>query len=76
MTGNVQREAIASFQSLISMITATPITVRKSGISVVTALLNTSFKELTSPIILARIFPVGLLSKKEKDSFWICSYSS
>ena len=31
-------------------------------------LLNRSFSELTSPMILARIFPEGLLSKKEKDS--------
>ena len=27
-------------------------------------------------MILARIFPVGLLSKNEKDNVWICSYKS
>ena len=34
----------------------------------VTTLTSTSFKELTSPMIRARIFPVGLLSKNENDS--------
>ena len=64
----VLKDASARRQSLITMMTTTPMTVMNSGISVVTMLVRTSFKELTSPMILARIFPVGLLSKKEKDS--------
>ena len=39
-----------------------------SGIKVVTKLLSTSFKEFTSPIIRARILPVGLLSKNANDN--------
>ena len=43
----------------------------KPGISVVTQLPSTSFKELMSPIMRARILPVGRLSKKEKSRVWM-----
>jgi len=53
------------------MITTTAQIVKKSGISVVTQLPSTSFKELMSPIMRARILPVGRLSKKEKSRVWM-----
>ena len=59
----LESAAAASFQFLTNMIPTTDKIVIKSGISVVTLFDSTSFKELTSPMILARIFPVGLLSK-------------
>ena len=68
MKGIVQSAASASRQSLTSMITSTPMIVSVFGIMLVTAFASTSFKEFTSPMILARIFPVGLLSKKVKES--------
>ena len=67
MIGIVLKDASARRQSFIIMITTTPMTVINSGIRVVTIFVRTSFSELTSPMILARIFPVGLLSKNEKD---------
>lgn len=76
MIGIVLKDASARRQSFIIMITTTPMTVINSGIRVVTIFVRTSFSELTSPMILARIFPVGLLSKNEKDNVWICSYKS
>ena len=74
--GILLRDARARRQSFTTMMTTTPQIVIKSGISVVTALVRTFFKEFTSPITRARILPVGRLSKKEKDNVWICSYSS
>ena len=71
-----QRVPRASFQSLISMMITTPITVRKFGIRLVIVFFITSFNELTSPMILARILPVGLLSKNVNDKVCMCSYSS
>ena len=74
--GMLLSEARASRQSFTTIITATPQIVIKSGINVVTALTSTFFREFTSPMTRARIFPVGRLSKKEKDNVWICSYNS
>ena len=68
ITGIVESEAAASRQSFIIIITTTPVIVINSGISVVTTFTSTSLSELTSPMIRARIFPVGLLSKKAKES--------
>ena len=68
--------AIAILTFFTSIIAATAITVRKSGINLVTLSESTSFNEFTSPITLAKIFPVGRLSKKLKLNFWICTYSS
>lgn len=65
ISGRLQREAAAKTGFLTNMITATATTVVKSGIRVVTKLFSTSFRELMSPMILARIFPVGRLSKIE-----------
>ena len=76
INGMLLKDARASLQSLITMISTTPQMVIKSGIRVVTAFVSTFFREFTSPIIRARIFPVGRLSKNENDSVWICSYSS
>ena len=64
INGRVQREQAASVGCLINIMTTTDTMVRKSGISVVTLLDNTSFREFTSPMIRASIFPVGRLSKK------------
>ena len=75
-SGSVQSDAIASLKSFTNMITKTPTIVTASGINVVTAFISTSLSEFTSPIILARIFPLGIPSKKEKESVWICSYIS
>ena len=68
ISGIVLSDASARRQSFISMITTTPMTVIISGTNVVTTFTSTSRSEFTSPMILARIFPVGLLSKKENDS--------
>ena len=62
------------FFAIIIMTTAMRVTA--SGINVVTLFASTSFKEFTSPIRRARIFPVGLLSKNRKPRVWICSYNS
>ena len=75
MNGVLISDAAASFGFLVNMMPTTAITVIMSGISVVTLLESTSFKELMSPMIRDRIFPVGLLSKKAKSSFWIWVYS-
>lgn len=61
---------------LITMMVITAATVTMSGIRVVTLSDIMSFRELTSPIILARIFPVGRPSKKESPRDWIWVYSS
>ena len=61
--GRLIRAAAASLASLTNMMTATALMVMKSGIRVVTQLESTSFKELMSPMMRARIFPVGRLSK-------------
>ena len=74
-TGSIRSVASASCQFFHSMITATPIRVSISGRSFVTLSESTSFRELTSPTTRARIFPVGLLSKKWKLRVWMCSYS-
>lgn len=63
INGMEKSEAAANAGFLMNIMAVTAMTVRKSGISVVTQLLNTSFNELMSPIILERIFPVGRLSK-------------
>ena len=55
-----------SCQFLASMMQATPVTVSRSGISFVTLSDRMSFKEFTSPTTLARILPVGRLSKNWK----------
>ena len=60
----------------INSIKQTVDTVRKSGISCVTVLCITSFSELTSPITLASIFPVGRESKKSNPNVWIWAYNS
>ena len=70
-TGRVERLASARRGLFTSIITTTLATVIKSGIRVVTLLFSTSFKELISPMIRERIFPVGRLSKKWKSSVWI-----
>lgn len=64
-TGRVERLASARRGLFTSIITTTLATVIKSGIRVVTLLFSTSFKELISPMIRERIFPVGRLSKSE-----------
>ncbi len=56
-------EAAARGGFFTNIMTATATTVAKSGMRVVTKLLSTSFRELMSPMIRARIFPVGRLSK-------------
>ncbi len=61
---------------LANMMAATAQMVMKSGISVVTQLDSTSFRELISPMIRASIFPVGRLSKNWKSSVCIWVYSS
>ena len=67
--GSVTNDASASFGFLTSIMTATATSVIKSGMSVVTLSESIFFNELTSPITLARIFPVGLVSKKWKLNF-------
>ena len=67
--GTVTNEAIASLGFFTIIITATATSVMKSGISVVTLSESIFFNAFTSPITLARIFPVGLVSKKWKLSF-------
>ena len=71
ISGRLIREAAARTGFLRNMITTTAQIVKKSGISVVTQLPSTSFKELMSPIMRARILPVGRLSKKEKSRVWM-----
>ena len=68
MMGRLQSEASPSLQSFIIMMITTAIRVTASGISVVTLFESTSFIELTSPMILERILPVGRLSKKPNPS--------
>lgn len=63
INGRLIKEANASLQFFISIIITTALIVTKSGIRVVTLSERTSFSELTSPMIRASIFPVGLLSK-------------
>lgn len=57
---------------LIIMITRMAMIVRMFGISFVTPSFSTSFNELTSPMMRARIFPAGRVSKKLKLKVWIC----
>ena len=71
ISGRLIMAAAASSGSFANMMTATALMVIKSGISVVTQLDSTSFRELISPMMRARIFPVGRLSKKEKSRVWI-----
>ena len=71
ISGRLIREAAARIGSFANMMPTTAQIVIKSGISVVTQLPSTSFRELMSPMMRARIFPVGRLSKKEKSSVWI-----
>jgi hypothetical protein len=66
INGKLLSDANASFQLFMNIIITTAQMVIKSGIKVVTLFDNTSFSELTSPIILANTLPVGLLSKKSK----------
>ncbi len=63
INGVLRSDAAASSGFFANIMTTTAMTVRKSGISVVTQLFKTSFKELMSPMILLNIFPVGLESK-------------
>mgnify|MGYP006872938964 CR=1 FL=1 len=71
MIGIVLKDASARRQSFTIMITTTPMTVINSGIRVVTIFVRTSFSELTSPMILARIFSGRSAVKNEKDNVWI-----
>ena len=57
---------------LIIMITRMAMIVRMFGISFVTPSFSTSFNELTSPMMRARIFAAGRVSKKLKLKVWIC----
>lgn len=66
ITGSAATADKVRYGLTIIIITSTTITVRKSGRSCVTVLCITSLSELTSPITLERILPVGLLSKKLK----------
>ena len=74
--GRLTMEAAASPGLFTNIIATTAQMVIKSGIRVVTQLDSTSFRELMSPIIRARIFPVGRLSKNWKSRVWIWVYSS
>ena len=65
--GRLTMEAAASPGLFTNIIATTAQMVIKSGIRVVTQLDSTSFRELMSPIIRARIFPVGRLSKNWKS---------
>ena len=67
--GRVQSAASASFQFLMNIITITETTVTIFGMRVVTAFSIISLREFVSPIIRARIFPEGRLSKKARSSF-------
>ena len=69
MNGSVTKAARASRQFISSMITTTAMILMISGIRVVTLLVNRSLSAFTSPMMRARIFPTGRLSKKEKESF-------
>ncbi len=62
--GSVDRLASAKSGLFTTIITTTAHMVIKSGISVVTLLFNTSFRELISPMMRESILPVGRLSKK------------
>ena len=72
MRGMLIREAAASFAFLTNIIQTTAQIVIKSGIRVVTLFDSTSLRELISPMMRARIFPVGRLSKNLKSSVCIC----
>ncbi len=76
INGRLLRDAAARAGFFTNMMATTAATVIKSGISVVTKLFKTSFNELMSPMILARIFPVGRLSKNCRSRVWIWVYRS
>ena len=67
MSGMLIKAAAASSGFFTNIMITTAHIVMKSGISVVTLFDKTSFSELMSPMIRARIFPVGLLSKNLKS---------
>ena len=69
--GRLTREAAASTGFLMNMMATTAQIVKKSGSRVVTQFPITSFKELMSPMMRARILPVGRLSKNWKSSVWM-----
>ena len=69
--GIEHREARVRGTLLTSIMAATEQMVIKSGIRVVTQLSSTSRRELMSPIMRERIFPVGRLSKKVKSRVWM-----
>ena len=68
INGSVISAAAARTGFRMNIMTATATTVINSGKRVVTKLFSTSFRELISPMILARILPVGLPSKKVRSS--------
>jgi len=68
MSGRDHNALAASFAFFENIIAITLTTVTKSGISVVTLFSRTSRREFISPMILARIFPVGRESKNLKSS--------
>jgi hypothetical protein len=65
--GRLHRAARASRQFFTNIITRTAVTVTMFGIRVVTAFSIMSLSEFVSPIIRARIFPEGRLSKKARS---------
>ena len=65
--GKVLKVAKANFTFFANIITITATTVTSPGIKVVMLFSITSFREFTSPVIRAKIFPVGLESKKAKS---------
>ena len=68
MAGVEIRAAAARIGFFKNIITITAINVIASGMNVVTQFDSTSFRELISPMIRDKIFPVGLESKNLKSS--------
>ena len=68
ITGTVDIQSNPKTTFLLIIMKRTPMIVAIPGINVVTADENTCCNELTSPVILAKILPVGLESKNVKAS--------